>query len=85
MYASVNYSTLQDAINIIMQLDHDIYLTKSDIKLAFRLIPIHPTEYHLFSLKHNGKYFVDVSTNVMLVELSHFPRICDSSQVDPPK
>ena len=32
---------------------------KSDIKSAFRIIPLHPSEYHLFGLHWDNKYLYD--------------------------
>ena len=35
------------------------YLSKTDIKSAFRIIPIHPDDYHLLGMKWNNSYFFD--------------------------
>ena len=52
--ATVQYATLQQAIEIIVRLGRGCYLAKSDIKSAFRLIPLHPSQYHLFCFKVAG-------------------------------
>ena len=35
------------------------FLAKTDIKNAFRIIPIHPRDYHLLGIKWNGSYYYD--------------------------
>lgn len=34
-------------------------MAKVDIKKAFRIIPIHPSDYHLFVVQWRGKFYVD--------------------------
>ena len=56
---SVQYSSIQDAINSITKFDDPVFLAKSDIAHAFRNIPVHPVDYHLLGLQWEGKYFYD--------------------------
>ena len=56
--ATVQYSTLEEALEIISLCDN-CFLAKSDIADAFRLIPLSPEDYHLTGFKLNGKYFYD--------------------------
>ena len=35
------------------------YTMKTDIEHAFKLIPIHPEDYHKLGIKFNGKYYYD--------------------------
>ena len=35
------------------------FLAKTDIKSAFRLIPVHPDDYELLGMKWEGKYYYD--------------------------
>ena len=58
-YATVQYSTLSQAIDHIINFGPNCYLAKSDIKSAFRIIPIHPSDYHLLGMKWNGNYYLD--------------------------
>lgn len=55
----VSYASIQDAINYILKLGKGCYMAKSDIKSAFRLVPVHPEDYYLLGFKFNGKYFYD--------------------------
>lgn len=56
--ASVQYATVKDAINVINRF-HAPFLAKSDIKHAFRLLPLHPNQYHLTGFCWKGKYYFD--------------------------
>ena len=57
--STVQYQTITDAIHLIQQLTPKPYLAKSDISEAFRLIPIHPSQYHLLGFKWQGFYYYD--------------------------
>ena len=57
--ASVKYQTVEDAVKLIVSAGRGSYLAKSDIKSAFRLIPIHPSEYHLLGFRWLGQYYYD--------------------------
>lgn len=58
-HSKVKYATLQDAISIIQHLSPGFYLAKSDIKSAFRIVPLHSSQYHLMGFKWNGLYYFD--------------------------
>ena len=58
-FATVKYSSISDAIKLILYYGEGAYLAKTDIKSAFRIIPIHPNDYHLLGFKWKGKYFFD--------------------------
>ena len=47
---SVRYATVDDAIRLIEQAGPGCFLAKTDIKNAFRIIPINPADYHLLSI-----------------------------------
>ena len=58
-YASVKYTSISNAISEIVKFGKNCYLAKSDIKSAFRIVPIHPSDYHLLGMKWNGDYYFD--------------------------
>ena len=58
-FSSVHYTTISQAIMYLVQLGSFTYMAKSDIKSAFRIVPIHPDDYHLLGMKWNGKYYFD--------------------------
>ena len=56
---SVQYATIADAISLIKQCGKGCFLAKTDIKDAFRIIPIQPSDYPLLGMKWNGLYYYD--------------------------
>ena len=57
--ASVQYASIGDAISLIKSIGQGSYMAKTDIKSAFRIIPVHPNDYHLLGMKWNDLYFFD--------------------------
>ena len=57
--ASVQYANITHAIKLIQQHGPGAYLAKSDIQNAFRLIPLHPSQYHLTGFQWDGYYYYD--------------------------
>ena len=55
--STVQYAKLQDAIKLIQECGQGCYMAKSDIADAFRLIPLHPSQYHLTGFQFQGKYY----------------------------
>ena len=58
---SVRYATVADAIRIIKLAGPGCFLAKTDIKSAFRIIPIHPNDYRLLGMKWRGRFYYDRS------------------------
>ena len=58
---SVRYCTLDDAIAHINQVGKGAWLAKTDIKSAFRIIPITPAEHHLLGFTWLGKFYYDTT------------------------
>ena len=57
--STVHYASISDAIAMIKSIGRGCYMSKTDIKSAFRIIPIHPEDYHLLGMKWNNSYFFD--------------------------
>ena len=57
-YSEVHYQSVQKAISHIMKYGHGCFMAKMDIKSAFRLIPIHPSEYN-FTFEHGSDFYFD--------------------------
>ena len=57
--ATVQYATVDQAVEKIVKLDQGCFLAKTDIKSAFRLIPLHPDDYPLVGFKWDGGYYFD--------------------------
>jgi len=57
--SSVQYETLLAAIDIIQNSTPTPYLSKSDVAEAFRIIPLHPSQYNLTGFEWEGLYYYD--------------------------
>ena len=57
--ATVKYATVGQAIQHILNFGQGCYLAKTDIKSAFRIIPVSPADYHLLGFSWQGKYYYD--------------------------
>lgn len=55
----VAYAPIDEAFQLVRDHSPAAYMAKSDIKDAFRLIPIHPSDYHLMGFTWKGQYFYD--------------------------
>ena len=54
---SLHYDSVDTAIAAIMRLGPGAFLTKVDIRNAFRLCPIRPEDWHLVGIKWGSKYY----------------------------
>lgn len=57
--ASVSYVSFDRAVDLLRWAGKDALLAKSDIKSAFRLLPIHPDCYHLLGCMMDDLYYYD--------------------------
>ena len=55
----VKYAKFDDAISLVQAKGKSCLLAKCDVKIAFRLLPIHPNDFELVGFKLDGKYYVD--------------------------
>ena len=60
-HTRVSYATVEDAINFrrIRSVGSTCFLAKTDIKNAFRIIPIRPQDYNLLGMCWRGLYYYD--------------------------
>ena len=56
----VNYASVEDAIKLVKQAGRCAYMAKTDIKSAFRLIPIHKADHPLFCFQWQEVFYYDV-------------------------
>ena len=56
---SVEYTNFDKAIEMVQELGEGALLFKIDIKSAFRLLPVHPTDFNLLGFQFDGKYYFD--------------------------
>ena len=57
---SLSYVRVDDAISIIQSLGKGAFMAKTDLKSAFRLIPVHPDDWNLLGIYWQSRYFVDM-------------------------
>ena len=57
--SSVKYSTIDDAAAIIAMLSRGTYLAKTDIKSAFRLLPVNNSDFDLLGFHFNHAFYYD--------------------------
>ena len=57
--ATVQYTKFDDVVECCLKVGMHAYLTKTDIKSAFRNIPIAPRDHKFISFRFQGCYFVD--------------------------
>ena len=58
-YTTVKYQNIQNAIQLLQSNAPDAYMAKSDISDAFRIIPVHSSQYHLLGFKLDQLYYHD--------------------------
>ena len=56
---SVQYARVDDVVTMIKQLGQGCFLAKTDIKIAFHIIPTLPSDYDLLSIFWQCKYYYD--------------------------
>ena len=56
---SLNYITIDTAIEGILANGRGCFLAKTDVDSAFRLIPLRPRDYELFGMQWEGKFYYD--------------------------
>ena len=57
--SSVSYMSVDDVAEVVLQLGQGSLLAKSDIKHAYRQIPVHPQDRHLLGMRWKGQYYID--------------------------
>ncbi len=57
---SLFYATIDDAIKLIKKAGRGAWLSKADISDAFKVMPLHPSQWHLFGVKWQNKLYFSV-------------------------
>ena len=57
---SLQYVRVDDAIRILKSLGPGSFMAKTDLKSAFRLIPVHPDHWHLLGIHWQSQYYIDL-------------------------
>ena len=56
---SLRYASVDDAISIVRRLGSKTLLIKLDIKDAYRIVPVHPADYHLLGISWRDQVYID--------------------------
>ena len=56
---SLRYTSVDVALQFINSLGRSTVLIKVDLKNAYRMVPIHPADRHLFGIRWDGNVYVD--------------------------
>ena len=56
---SLKYASVDDAAEFVEKVGRGALLAKLDIKSAYRNIPIHPGDRHLFGIQWRGRTYID--------------------------
>ncbi|XP_052398873.1 uncharacterized protein LOC127946375 [Carassius gibelio] len=57
---SLTYSTVDNAIKLIKLAGRGAWLSKADITDAFKIMPLHPSQWHLFGVRWREKIYFSV-------------------------
>ena len=60
-WTAVQYATISDAIELVVNLCPQAFMSKTDVKSAFRVIPLHPDVRHLFVFHWEDYFYVDLA------------------------
>ena len=55
----VHYTNFDDAVKLVVGAGKGALMAKTDIESAFRLLPVHPSDFHLLGMKLDNLYYVD--------------------------
>ncbi|XP_048251513.1 uncharacterized protein LOC125379287 [Haliotis rufescens] len=56
---SVVYARFDEATHMVLQLGKGALLAKFDIQSAFRIIPVHPSDFELLGIRFEGEFYFD--------------------------
>ena len=59
MFRMLQYAAVENAIGLIKSVGQNCFLAKTDVKNAFRSIPICPEDYDLLGICWQGLYYYD--------------------------
>ena len=58
-FSSVSYATISDTISSLKRAVKGCFMPKTDIKTAFRIIPVHLDDHPLLGMKWENLYYYD--------------------------
>ena len=58
-YKSVSYEGIRRIVDLVAQLGRGALLAKADIQEAYRILPVHPSQYYLLGFAWDDKFYYD--------------------------
>lgn len=58
-FSTVKYASVDDAISIIQRQGKGCAMAKTDVRSAFRIVPVHPSDYPLLGFQWTEKWYYD--------------------------
>ena len=58
-FSTVKYASVDDAISIIQRQGKGCAMAKTDVRSAFRIVPVHPSDYPLLGFQWKEKWYYD--------------------------
>jgi hypothetical protein len=58
-YSAVTYDSIDTIVSLVQKFGHNSLMAKSDIKDAFRIIPVNPLDYHLLGFVWKSQFYFD--------------------------
>lgn len=58
-FATVHYSSFDNAVSIVKMFGENARIAKMDIKSAFRLLLCYPRDFNLLGFKIGSQYYID--------------------------
>ena len=58
-FATVKYASVGDAISLIQRQGKGCAMAKTDVRSAFRIVPVHPSDYPLLGFQWKYKWYYD--------------------------
>ena len=55
----MHYASIEDAVHLVKASGVGSFMAKTDIKKAYRIIPIEPQQYHLFCFERKNSFYFD--------------------------
>jgi len=65
----VHYASVDDAVTMIKKIGPICHLANSDVRSAFRIIPVNLADYYLLGMHWKGNYYVDCCLPMGLASL----------------
>lgn len=56
-FLGFHYGTVDNAIKLIKLAGKDMWLSKADITNAFKIVTVHPSQWNLFGISWDSKYY----------------------------